>query len=163
MEREYCTKHWRVPVTTLENLPSSYVVPSASASGSCKSSFHPYNLFSDDEEYLTRNNAGETTPGQSYRAACSLTAATRCSNSPPEARKRWGQINPNLNNYLSDPKVISSTFSLPDVTDSWRQQEETHSKYANLPNVACDIFSIIPHGVRVEASFSLERDVICWR
>jgi len=29
--------------------------------------------------------------------------------------------------------------------------------------VARDIFSIIPHGVRVEASFSLGRDVIGWR
>jgi hypothetical protein len=29
--------------------------------------------------------------------------------------------------------------------------------------VARDIFSIIPHGVGVEASFSLGRDVIGWR
>jgi hypothetical protein len=29
--------------------------------------------------------------------------------------------------------------------------------------VARDIFSIIPHAVRVEASFSLRRDVIGWR
>jgi hypothetical protein len=58
---------------------------------------------------------------------------------------------------------ISSTFWLPDITDWWRQQEETHSKYANLSNVACNIFSIIPHGVRVEASVSLVRHVIGWR
>jgi len=58
---------------------------------------------------------------------------------------------------------ISSTFWLLDITDWWRQQEETHSKYANLSNVACHIFTIIPHGVRVEASFSLGRDVIGWR
>jgi len=38
-----------------------------------------------------------------------------------------------------------------------------HSKYADLSNVARDIFSIIPHGVRVEASFYLGRDVIGWR
>jgi len=55
---------------------------------------------------------------------------------------------------------ISSTFWLRDITDWWRQQEETHSKYANLSNVARDIFSIIPHGVGVEASISLGRDVI---
>jgi hypothetical protein len=35
-----------------------------------------------------------------------------------------------------------------------------HSTYADLSNVACDIFSIIPHGVGVEVSFSLGRDVI---
>jgi len=38
-----------------------------------------------------------------------------------------------------------------------------HSKYADLSNVAHDILSIIPHGVRMEASFSLGRDVIGWR
>jgi len=40
---------------------------------------------------------------------------------------------------------------------------ETHSKYADLSNVARDIFSLILHGVGVEASFSLGRDGICWR
>ena len=58
---------------------------------------------------------------------------------------------------------ISSTLWLPDITDWWRQQEETHSKYADLTNVARDIFSIISHGVGVEASSSLGRDVIGWR
>jgi len=58
---------------------------------------------------------------------------------------------------------ISSTFWIPDITDWWRQQVEMHSKYADLSNVARDIFSIIPHGVGVEASFSLGRDVISWR
>jgi len=58
---------------------------------------------------------------------------------------------------------ISSTFWLADITAWWRQQEETHPKYANLFNVAHDIFSIIPHGVGVEARFSLGRDVIGWR
>jgi len=58
---------------------------------------------------------------------------------------------------------ISSTFWILDITDWWRQQEETHSKYADLSNVAHDIFSIIPHGIAVERSFSLGRDVIGWR
>jgi len=58
---------------------------------------------------------------------------------------------------------ISSKFWMPDITDWWRQQEEMHSKYADLFNVVRDIFSIIPHGVRVESSFSLGRDVIGWR
>jgi len=59
--------------------------------------------------------------------------------------------------------VISSTFWIPEITDWWHQQEKTHSKYADLSDVGCDIFSIIPPGVRVEASFSLRRDVIGWR
>jgi hypothetical protein len=84
-----------------------------------------------------------------------LTAARLYLNSPPELPHNWGQINPNLDNYHSDPLVISSTFWLPDITDWWWQQEVTHSIYAKLSNVARDTFSIIPHSVRVEASFSL--------
>jgi len=84
-------------------------------------------------------------------------------NSPPELPQNWRQINPNLNDYHSDPMEICSTFCLPDITDWWRQQEEMHSKYSDLSNVARDIFSMIPHGVGVEASFSLGQDVIGWR
>jgi hypothetical protein len=163
VENEYCAKHRRVPVNKLQSLPSSNLISSATASRSCQSSFDPYDLSSDDEEYRTPNNVAETTPGRGDRAACLLTAARLYLHSLPEATKNWGQINPNLNGYHSDPMEFSSTFWIPDITDWWRQQEETHSKYADLSNVARDIFSIIPHGVRVEASFSLGRDVIDWR
>jgi len=84
-------------------------------------------------------------------------------NSPPEAPKNWEQINSNLNDYHSDPMEISSTCWIPDITDWWRQEEETHAKYADHSNVPGYIFAIIPHGVGVEASFSLGRDVIGWR
>ena len=57
---------------------------------------------------------------------------------------------------------IGCTFSIPDITNWWREQEEMYSKYANPSNTVRDIFSIILHGVRVEASFSLDRDVIGW-
>jgi len=163
VENEYCAKHRHMPVNTLETVPSSNLVPSATASGSYQSSFDPYDLPSDDEEYLTPNKAAETTPRQSDRAARLLTAARLYLNPPPEAPKNWGQLNPNLNDYHSDPMEISSRFWIPDITDWWRQREETHSKYADLSNVARDIFSIIPHGVGVEASFSLGQDVIGWR
>jgi len=162
VENEYCAKHRRAPVNKLETVPSSNLVPSATASGSYQLSFDPYDLSSDDEEYLSPNIVPETTPGRSDRAAHLLTAARLYLNSPPEAPKNWGQINPNLNDYHSDPMEISSTFWIPDITNWWRQQEETHSKYADLSIVARDIFSIIPHGVGVEASFSLGRDVIGW-
>jgi hypothetical protein len=160
VENEYCAKHRRVPVNKLQSLPSSNHISSATVSRSCQSSFDPYDLSSDDEEYLMPNNVAETTPGRSDRAARLLTASRLYLNSPPEAPKYWGQINSNLNDYHSDPTEISSTFWIPDITDWWQQQEETHSKYADLFNVAHDIFSIIPHGVRVEASFSLGRHVI---
>jgi hypothetical protein len=58
---------------------------------------------------------------------------------------------------------ISCTFWIPDIADWWKQQEETHSKYADLSNGVYNIFSIITHSVRVEASVSLGRDFIGWR
>ena len=84
-------------------------------------------------------------------------------NSPPEAPKNCGEINPNLIDYHSEPMEISSTFWIPDITDWWGQQEERLSKHADLSNVARNIFSIIPHGVGVGASFFLGRDDIGWR
>jgi hypothetical protein len=50
---------------------------------------------------------------------------------------------------------ISSIFWIWDRTDWWRQQEATHSKYADLSNAEQDTLSIIPDGVRVEASVPL--------
>jgi hypothetical protein len=163
VENEYCAKHRRVPDNTRETVPSSNLIPSATASRSSQSFFDPYDLSSYDEEYLTPKNVPETTPGCSDRAPRLLTAARLYVNSPPDAPKNWGQINPNLNDYHSGPMEISSTFWIRDITDWWRQQEETQSRYADLSNVGRDIFSIIPHGVRVEASFSLGREVIGWR
>jgi len=103
-------------------------------------------------------NVAETTPGQSNHATRNLAAARLYFISTPEAPKNWEQINPHFNDYHSDEMEISSTFWLPDIADWWRQQEETHSNYADLSNVECDIFTIIPHGVGVDASFSLGRD-----
>jgi len=163
VENEYCTKHRRLPVTKSENIPNNNLSFSAMASRSGQSSYDSYDLSGDDEEYLMPYNVAETTPGRSDRAARSLTAARLYLTSPLEIPQNWGQINPNLNDYHSDPMEISRTFWLPDITDWWRQHEEMHSKYADLSNVACDIFSIIPHGVGVEASFSLWRDEIGWR
>jgi len=152
-----------VPINKQESLPRSNLIPCETVFGSCQSSFDQYDLSSNDEEYLTPDNVAETTPGRSDCTACVLTTAWIYLNSPPEAQKNWGQINPNLNDYHSDPMEISSTFWLTDITNWWHQQEETHSKYADLSNVARVIVSIIPHGVGVEASFSLRRDVTGWR
>jgi len=75
VENEYCAKHQPVPVNTHESFPSSNVIHSAMASGSCISSFHSYDRTSDDEEYLMPNNVAEMTPGRSDSAARVLTAA----------------------------------------------------------------------------------------
>jgi len=132
-------------------------------SQSGQSSFDPYDLSSGDEEHLTTENLSETTPRRSYHAARLVTAARLYLNSPAESPKNWGQGNPNLDDYHLDPMEITSTFSIRDIAEWWQQDEETHSKYANCSKVASDILSIIPHGVGVDASFSVGRDVIGWR
>jgi len=133
------------------------------ASGSGQSSFNPYDLCSDDDEYFTPKHVAEMTPAHSDRSAHLLTAARLYLNSPPEAPKNWAQVNPNRNDYHSDPIEMGSIFQRPNFTDWWHQREETYSKYADLSNVAHNIFSIIPHGVRLEASYSLPHDIIGWR
>jgi len=163
VENEYCAKYRCLPVTKSESMLNNNFVSSTMTSRSGQSSYDPYDLFSDDEEYLMPNNVAEMTPGRSNHAAHLLTAARLYWNSPAELPQNWGQIKPNLNDYHYDPMEISSTLSFLNITNWWRQQEETHSKYPDLSNVVCDIFSIIPHGARVEVSFSLGRDVIGWR
>ena len=163
MENEYCAKHRYVPVNKFETVQNHNFIHPATALGSYQSSDDPYDSSSDDEEYSRPINVAETTPGRSDRAGPLLTAARLYLNSPPEVPKNLGQINPKLNHYHSDPMEISSIFWIPEITDWWRQQEETHLKYPDLSNVERDIFSILAHGVGVEASFSLGRDVIGWR
>jgi len=162
VENEYRAKHRCVPVNTLQCLPSSNLVPFTMASGSCQSSLDPYDMSSDDEEYWMRTNDAETTLRRSDFAAHLLTAARLHFNLPPEPRN-WGPINPNLNHCHSGPMEISCTLCIPDITNWWHQQEQTHSNYADLSNVPCDIFSIITHGIGVEASFFVGRDDIDWR
>jgi len=162
VENENWAKHRRAPVNELETVPRNNLLPSATTSGSCQSSFDPYHLSSSDGECLMPNNVAEMTPGRSDPAACVLTTASLYLNWPPDAPNNWGQIDSNLNDYQSSQMKIASTFWIPDITDWWRQQEETHSKYANLSNVAHDMFSIIPDGVGVEASFSFGRGDLGW-
>jgi hypothetical protein len=162
VENEFCAKHRRVPINKLQSLPSCNPISSTIVSASGQSSFDPYDLSSDDEEYLTTNNVAETTPARSDCAVRLLTTARLYLNSLPEAPKNWGPMNPNLNDYHSGPIEFSSIFWIPDKTDWWRQHEETHSKYADLSNVALHIVSILPHGVGVETSSSLRRDVVGW-
>jgi len=66
-ENKSSAKHQHVPFNNHKSLPTSYLVPIATAPGFYQPSFDPYDLSSDDEEYLTHNNVAETTPGQSDR------------------------------------------------------------------------------------------------
>jgi len=163
VDNKYYAKHRLLPVTNPDSTPNNNLVSSAMASRSGQSTYDAYDLCSDEEEYLMPDNVAETTPGRNDRAARLMTAVRLHLNRPPELPQNWGQINPNRNDYHSDPMEISNTFWFPDITD-WRQQpEEIHSNYADLANVARDILYIIPHHVGVEASYSFGRDVIGWR
>jgi hypothetical protein len=117
VENEYCAKHGSVPVNKLETILSCNLVTSATGSGSYQSSFDPHDSSSDDEEYLTPNIVSQTTCGRSNPVGRVLTASRLYLNSPPEAPKIWGQINPNLNRYHSDPMDISSTFWILEIID----------------------------------------------
>jgi hypothetical protein len=163
VENEYCAKLKRLPVIKSNNTLNINLSSFEMASRSGQSSYDPYDVSSDDDECLMPTNVGEMTPGLSDRAVRLFKAARLYLNSPPQLHQNWGQINPNVDDYHSNAMEISSTFWLPDITAWWRHQEETHSKHADLSTVARNIFSIIPHGVGAEASFSLERDVIGWR
>jgi len=110
VENEYCAKHRCVLVNKQESLPSSNLIPSAPASGSCQSSFDPYDSSSDDAEYLISNNVAETTPRLSDCAAHLLTGASLYLNLPPAAPNNWGHIDSNLNDYHSDEGQMGSTF-----------------------------------------------------
>jgi hypothetical protein len=145
-ENEYYAKHRCGPVNKVKTVPSSNLLPSAIASGSYQTFFDPYDLSSDDEASITPKNVAERKTRPSNRTARLSTAASFYFNSLSEAPKHWGQINPNLNDYHFDPKKNSRTFWIPDTPDWWRQQEEKHSMYTALSNVARVIFSIIRHG-----------------
>jgi len=133
------------------------------APGSGQSTFYPYDLSSNEEDYLMTNYVAEMTARRTNHRARLLTTARLYLNSSVEEPKNWGQINPNFNDYHSYPMEIGSTFWIPDIADWWRQQEEIHSKYADPSNLERDIVSIIPHGVGVEDNLSLGHDDYGWR
>jgi hypothetical protein len=89
VENEYCDKHPRLSVNKPERDANNNPF-STTASGSSQSSFDPYNLSSDNDEYLRAKNVAEMTPRRSDHAACLFTAARLYLNSPPEAPKNWG-------------------------------------------------------------------------
>jgi hypothetical protein len=146
-----------------ESIASNNLFFSATASESSQSSIEPYNLSYDDYKYFTHNNVAETTPRQSDPAAHLLNTTRLNLNSSPEAAKSWGEINPILNDYNSNPMEISCKCWISHVTNRWHQQGETHSEYTNLSDEALGKIAITPHRVKVGASFSLGYDVIGWR
>jgi len=110
VENEYCVQHRCLPVTKSNNTLNNNLSSVEMASGSGQSSYDPYDLSSDDDEYIMSTNVAEMTPGPSGHASCLFTAANFYLNSPPELLLNWGQIVPNCNDYHSDPVEISCIF-----------------------------------------------------
>jgi len=97
VENEHCTKHRRLPVIKSDNTLNNNLSSFEMASRSGQSSYDPYELSSDHDEYLMPTNVAEMTPGRSDCAARLLTAARLYLHSPPELPQNWGQIDPHLN------------------------------------------------------------------
>lgn len=59
--------------------------------------------------------------------------------------------------------ALETRLACPDVADWWREQEKNETLFKPLAKMARDIFSVIPHGVGVEHSFSIARMVVSWQ
>jgi len=91
-------------------IPHSILFLSGKASGFSNSSVGPYNLSTNNEEYLTLNNMAEMGSRWSDRTARLLTATSHYLISLPEWPKNWGQVNPYVDDYHSNLMEISSAF-----------------------------------------------------
>ena len=159
VENKYCSKRTPLSIIKPESILSDNLFSSAMASRSGQSCYHRYDSSSDEEEYSMPNRVAGMAPRQSHHAAHLSMAARLHLNPPLEYPQNWEQFNPNLNDYHSGPMENSRTSSIPVITDLLWQPEHMRVKYVDLSNVTDDIFSIIPHGVRVESSTSLVRDI----
>jgi len=163
VENEYCTKHRHWPVTTPESVMHNNHFSPTMASRSDPFSSDPYDLSSSYEEYLMPETVNKMTLRRSDCTPRSLAAARHYLNSQTGLPQRWGLISLNHDNYHSDRVEISQKSWIPDIKGWWRKHMEMHWMYAVLCKAACDTFLIIPHGVTMDASFSLGQNVINWR
>jgi hypothetical protein len=135
----------------------------ALASGSGQLSVDAYDLSSDDDQSWILTVLAEMTPKWTVCAAPLLTNARLYLYSPPQAPNNCGQNNPNLKGSHTNPVEMSTPFWIPEITDWWHHQEDRHWRYADLSNVACNIFSIIRPGDGMDTHFSLGCVVIGWK
>jgi hypothetical protein len=84
VENKYCAKHRQLPVIKSNNTQNNNLSSFEMASRSGQSSYDPYDLSRDDDEYLMPINVAKLSLGQSDRAARLLTATRLYLNSPPE-------------------------------------------------------------------------------
>jgi len=69
VENEYWAKHRHLPIITPESVPNNNHFSSEMGSRSGQSSYDPYDLSSDDEEYIMPEDVAKMTPGQSECSA----------------------------------------------------------------------------------------------
>ena len=85
VENAYTVKHGLVLITQPGSVLSNNLIPSATASGSGQTCLDPYDLSSNDEEYMMPNNVVATTPGLSDHPAPLSTAPRLSVNSEPQS------------------------------------------------------------------------------
>jgi hypothetical protein len=162
IDSTYCSNLNTAAVNKKENVNHDpFGPPVASTASGPGSLSDPLDLSSDDEMYYASQPA--QTPGRLSHALRLSTAARRYLDEPFVRPHQAGQVNPRLDDHLADPLASTDAFWYPDVLLWWKEQLDLHTEYAILAQVARDVFSVMPHGVGVEASFSLGRDVIGWR
>ena len=69
VEIKDCAKHQRMSVIQPSNVPASNLFPSAKSSGLGQSCCGPFDLSSDDEEYIMPKSMAGMTPGRRGHAA----------------------------------------------------------------------------------------------
>jgi len=70
VEIKYCANDRRMSVIQPGHVLHRNIFPPAKASGFGHLSFDPYDLYRDEEEYLTLKRVADSTPRWSDRAAC---------------------------------------------------------------------------------------------
>jgi len=110
VENKYYTRHQHVLVTKPETILNNNLVSSWMAFRSGQYSYDPYDMSSDDKDYLMPNHVAEMTPGRSHCAVCILTGTRLYLIWCPESPQNWGKTHPDLNDYHCDPVEISWTL-----------------------------------------------------
>ena len=90
LENKYGAKYSQMSIITPDRVLSNNPFPRAMAFRSGQTSVDPYDLSSNDKEYLMPENVVEMTPERSDCAARIFTAGRLYLNSPPESPKDWG-------------------------------------------------------------------------
>jgi len=162
VENQKCAIHGSLPLIKPKSIPSNNLFSSTMSLTFGQSSYDPYVVSSNDEEYSVINNITEMMPRRSNRIEYLWPTARLSLNSLSEFPQIWGQLNQNLNDYHPDRMENSRTLWKQDISDCWHQQQKMHSKYTDLSNVALNWLSIIPYCIRMGATACHGRVVISW-